>query len=218
MGTAWAIVAVVVPAIIGLGTTLMTNPSMAAHIVASIMFLLSGGALLVTATIWWLRYPKKDWTVHMRAIGLLTLVCIGTPTMLWFTWAANAQNGAAPPMIQQNNQGAPNVNIPGTNNHLYFNSPQQPTPQRTPSRSSSAIYQDGERHGNIEGPKPDLVAGTVFIQRLNFDSDFIPGNEFEQGDFKLLIIGRDGSEAKISGPQGTAFSWFNVVCKIVSRI
>jgi len=92
MGTAWIIVGVAVGIIVSLGAGLMTMPDNSAHIGACIAFVIAGIALVITGATWWWRHPKKEWTVHMRALGLIIIALTATPIMMWFAWPiANAQ-------------------------------------------------------------------------------------------------------------------------------
>jgi hypothetical protein len=118
------------------------------------------------------------------------------------------------PAVQQNNQGAPNFNIPGSGNQVYLGVPPSPIPQHRRSRD---VYQENERYGQAEGIEPDPTAGIVMIRKLKLEPDFSPGKDFELGHYRLHIVSQGASQTNVT-VQGTLHHLSDVTCKIVGHV
>jgi hypothetical protein len=59
-------------------------------------------------------------------MGIAGFAAIFMSLMIWLSWPITAQTSNETSSIQQNNQGAPNISIPGSNNQLnFYQKPQQ---------------------------------------------------------------------------------------------
>jgi hypothetical protein len=90
-------------------------------------------------------------------VGLIVFVAI-PETARRINGGAFAQSSASPPSVQQNNQGAPNLNVPGSNNQFNFYTP---PPQRSKDDRGD-VYQAGIVVGKAFGARRSPTDATAY--------------------------------------------------------
>lgn len=205
-------------AIVGIGGALMLSrrhrrPALVCFYIAGALFWLSGIMWGATAS---------DYQMSTRLISAALVGGASAAFVVWIVAITNAAQITELPIagdrlaqnsITQNNQGAPNINVPGSGNTLNVYPPASP-PQN--ARDPDGVYQFGRQVGSIELPTVDQSSSTVSFSRINGAVNLDIGRDFEYRDFRLHID-RMGAEM-VSGVAGQKFrSLANVFCKIVGR-
>ena len=203
MGTIWIIVGVAVGIAASLGAGLMTMADTSAHIGACLAFLLSGIALIGTGAAWWWRHPERDWTVHMRAIGLTAAVLITTPIMMWFAWPiASAQTIGAPPSVSGNcnNFGNNNTNC----NTFNLGPPHDP---------SKLYLLNGATAGDVIGIHPLTDQTSVTFDQIIVPDGFPWGVPVQIQNAKIACNKPDSTTTHIEGMGAPVNKYWAVTCK-----
>lgn len=124
MEVAWIITGVGVPAVLGLGGTLMGASSTIAHWVACMAFLISAVWLGVMGAMWWSRRKERDWTVWLRGGAIAAYVAILIPFLVWLAWPTAIAQTQAPSIngncnnIGNNNFNCDTLNLGAPHRHL----------------------------------------------------------------------------------------------------
>ncbi len=88
----WGTTSVGVPALWSIGGALMFGPSDTTHWAACAIFFAAALWLVVMGMIWFGNQSTRDWTVWLRAAGLVVIILIATPIMIYFAWPVGAQS------------------------------------------------------------------------------------------------------------------------------
>jgi hypothetical protein len=122
---------------------------------------------LVVWNVAWLimAKPKRGLALAISgAVGMTTAAVVVFAIVGMSSSAANAQStGGGSPTIQQNNQGVPNFNVPGSHNqfNLYQTPAEKPDAVR-PAIEPDAIYQAGVIVGRAFGARRSPTDATIY--------------------------------------------------------
>jgi hypothetical protein len=119
MDRGWVTTSIGVPALWSLGGALMFGPTDASHWVACAIFIVAAAWIGVMGVVWITRTQERDWTVWVRVAGLLVIVFIITPALIYFAIPAGAQIPPGGVSGNCNNFGNNNFNC----NTLYVDPP-----------------------------------------------------------------------------------------------
>jgi hypothetical protein len=110
-----------VPIVFTIGLGLMFAPYHSAQIVSFMAFLIAAIWAAGSGIMWARNVRKWGLPEIAKTAGIVAFVMLITPTMMYFAWPAGAQTPPpAPSVIQQTNQTAPNLIVPGNNNQFNF--------------------------------------------------------------------------------------------------
>ncbi len=211
MKTAWSISVTSVGIGLAVGPILMKGTSSISHWGACLSFLSPALLLAVVTFMWLYKRTDRDWTVWLRAAGILAYVLGLTPILIWTAWpVANAE--MLPPSINGNGNC---INIgpsqgPQTNNCSTIVNP-------PPPRNPSMLYlPNGEQVGNVSGIHPSSDMTTVKFDRINVPDNFPWGGIVKIQHVTISCEKPSGGDSgRIEGFGLPINSYWTVTCKVL---